>query len=103
MNINELISIASIIKQKTDGQIDVSSWEMFVKNALINKKHIITISFIKNNNDICQTVNVCIYYGNMILGDGIIITDINKEECYDFYEELSSVSGIDKNILKSFL
>ena len=103
MNIKTLNGIVSVIKQRSDNFFDVSEWELFIKNVSIRGQHLTYISFVKDNSDICQVIKTCIVGGNLLLEDSIVITDINKDGCYDFYEEVSTASGIDKCILKAFL
>lgn len=103
MNIKTLNGIVSIIKQRSDNLLDVSEWEIFIKQVYITRQRLIYVSFIKNNNDTVQVVRVCIVGGNLLLEDNIVITDINKDGCHDFYEEISTASGIDKCTLKVFL
>lgn len=102
MNIKTLNEIASIIRQRSDNLLDVSEWDMFIKQGSISGQPFIYVSFI-NNNDIVQVVRVCIVGENLLLGDSTVITDVNKDGAYDFYEEVSTASGIDKCKLKAFL
>lgn len=109
MNIKTLNEISSIVKQKTEGLYDISEWIMFIRERLytgwgINPMVMTQLSFIQENDahDMCYIVTV-IARANIIIEDEITITQIDKEKCDNYYEQVADVSGIDKqSILDAF-
>ena len=100
MNIKTLNEISSIVKQKTKGLYDISEWNMFVKERFTTRDHETVLSFIQENKDctVCHVVVASLLWG-VVPDDGIIIGQVNKDGCIDYYGEISNISGVDKALL----
>ena len=106
MNIKTLNEIVSIIKQRSDNILDVSGWNVFVRDKFITPiwgvgiAEETVISLIQENESrkVCRIVTA-IAHGNVLLDDGITITDILRDGNPDYYGEISEASGVDRNTL----
>lgn len=101
MNIKTLNEIVSIVKQKTRPlEYDVSEWNMFVKEKFTTRDHETVLSFIQENeaHTVCHIVVASLIWG-VVPDDGIIIVQVNKDGCVDYYGEISNISGVDKTLL----
>lgn len=102
MNLNQLNQIADSIKQKYDGFLDVSSWDMFIREEHFSKQEPpIRLCFLQEDADGCYIVGVDVW-GNYVGQNDISLTRLYRigyRDLDEYYEDIAQISGIEKHLI----